>query len=212
MSALADKIHNLPPVPGVYLFKDGRGEVLYVGKALSLAQRTRSYLAADVAEARIREMVDRAVDIDTIVTASEAEALLLEASLIRQHHPHYNVLLKDDKSFPYVKLSVQEPFPRLSVTRQVRDDGARYLGPYTDVKRLRRTLREIRRIFPVRTCRDFDDHVRTNRPCLYFHIRRCTGPASCSIPSAGRSVTRPAAARSSIISRTIRSSSASSCT
>ena len=108
MSALAEKIHNLPPLPGVYLFKDTRGEVLYVGKALSLAQRTRNYLATDVLEPRIREMVERAQDIDTIVTSSEAEALLLEASLIRQHRPHYNILLKDDKSFPYVKITVQE--------------------------------------------------------------------------------------------------------
>lgn len=178
VSALAEKIHNLPPLPGVYLFKDTRGDVLYVGKALSLAQRTRNYLAADVLEPRIREMVERAQDIDTIVTSSEAEALLLEASLIRQHRPHYNILLKDDKSFPYVKITVQEAVPRLSITRQVRSDGARYLGPYTDVKHLRRTLREMRRVFPVRTCRNFEDHARANRPCLYFHIRRCTGPCT----------------------------------
>ena len=178
MSGLAEKIHNLPPLPGVYLFKDMRGEVLYVGKALSLAQRTRNYLATDVLEPRIREMVERAHDIDTIATSTEAEALLLEATLIRQHRPHYNILLKDDKSFPYVKITVQEEVPRLSITRQVRSDGARYLGPYTDVKHLRRTLREMRRIFPVRTCRNFEDHRRANRPCLYFHIRRCAGPCT----------------------------------
>ena len=178
VSGLAEKIHNLPPLPGVYLFKDMRGEVLYVGKALSLAQRTRNYLATDVLEPRIREMVERAHDIDTIATSTEAEALLLEATLIRQHRPHYNILLKDDKSFPYVKITVQEEVPRLSITRQVRSDGARYLGPYTDVKHLRRTLREMRRIFPVRTCRNFEDHRRANRPCLYFHIRRCAGPCT----------------------------------
>jgi excinuclease ABC subunit C len=92
--------------------------------------------------------------------------------------PYYNVVLKDDKSFPYVRISVQEEFPRLSVTRQVRSDGARYLGPYTDVKRLRRTLREIRRVFPVRTCRNFEDYQRANRPCLYYHIGRCAGPCT----------------------------------
>jgi len=177
VSLLSEKIRNLPAVPGVYLFKDPRGRVLYVGKALSLAQRVRSYLGGDL-EDRIAEMVARSADLDTVLTASEAEALLLEASLIRQHRPHYNVLLKDDKSFPYVRISVQEEFPRLSVTRQVRADGARYLGPYTDVKRLRRTLREIRRVFPVRTCRNFEDYQRSNRPCLYFHIRRCAGPCT----------------------------------
>jgi excinuclease ABC subunit C len=121
-------------------------------------------------------MMERAADVDTIVTASEAEALLLESTLIRQHRPHYNVLLKDDKSFPFVKLSVQEEFPRLSVTRRVRDDGARYIGPFTDVKNLRRTLRDLRRIFPLRTCRNFDDYRRQDRPCLYYHIKRCAGP------------------------------------
>lgn len=176
MDALAEKIAILPAVPGVYLFKDGMGEVLYVGKARSLAARVRSYLAPDPERPRMDEMIARAVDVDTIVTASEAEALLLESTLIRQHRPHFNVLLKDDKSFPFVKLSMQDEFPRLSVTRRVRNDGARYLGPYTDVKNLRRTLRELRRVFPLRTCRNFEDYRRQDRPCLYYHIKRCAGP------------------------------------
>ena len=182
MSALAEKVHNLPAVPGVYLFKDASGAVLYVGKALSLQHRVRSYLSGDSGHPRLPELMERATDLDTILTASEAEALLLEATLIRQHRPHYNILLKDDKSFPYVRISVQEEFPRLSVTRRVLNDGARYLGPYTDVKSLRRTLREMRRIFPVRTCRNFEDYRRSNRPCLYFHIRRCTGPCTHAQP------------------------------
>lgn len=176
MGALAEKIAILPAVPGVYLFKDGRGEVLYVGKARSLAARVRNYLAPDPQRPRMHEMMARAADVDTIVTASEAEALLLESTLIRQHRPHFNVLLKDDKSFPFVKISVREEFPRLSVTRRVRDDGARYLGPFTDVRNLRRTLRDLRRIFPLRTCRNFEDYRRQDRPCLYYHIRRCAGP------------------------------------
>jgi excinuclease ABC subunit C len=176
VSTLAEKIAILPAVPGVYLFKDGSGEVLYVGKANSLAARVRNYLAPDPQRPRIAEMMERATDVDTIVTATEAEALLLESTLIRQHHPNYNVLLKDDKSFPFVKLSVQEEFPRLSVTRRVRDDGARYVGPFTDVKNLRRTLRDLRRIFPLRTCRNFEDYRRRDRPCLYYHIKRCAGP------------------------------------
>ncbi len=176
MSTLADKIADLPAVPGVYLFKDARGEVLYVGKAASLASRVRSYLAHDPQRPRMDEMVARAADVDTILTDTEAEALLLESTLIRQHRPHYNVLLKDDKSFPFVKLSMADEFPRLSITRRVRDDGSRYLGPFTDVKNLRRALRDLRRVFPLRTCRNFEDYRRRDRPCLYFHIRRCAGP------------------------------------
>src|SRR5690349_3785986 len=178
MSTLAEKVHNLPALPGVYLFKDPAGDVLYVGKAKSLAQRVRSYLAADNPNPRVPDLMARATDLDTILVETEAEALLLESTLIRQHHPHFNVLLKDDKSFPYVKLSMQDEFPRLSVTRRVLNDGARYLGPFTDVRNLRRMLREIRRIFPVRTCRNFEDYRRANRPCLYFHIRRCVGPCT----------------------------------
>ena len=178
MSTLSEKALNLPPTPGVYLFKDGTGRVLYVGKAKSLAQRVRHYLGEELAEPRLRELMSRASDLDTILTDTEVEALLLESTLIRQHRPHYNILLKDDKSFPYVRVSVQEEFPRVSVTRHVRNDGARYLGPYTDVKLLRRTLREIRPIFPLRSCRNFEDYRRADRPCLYYHIRRCVGPCT----------------------------------
>ncbi len=176
MSLLSEKIHNLPAVPGVYLFKDPQGRVLYVGKAKRLSQRVRSYLADDPIEPRHRDLMGAAEDLDVILTDTEVEALLLEATLIRQHRPHYNILLKDDKTFPYVRVSVQEEFPRLSVTRHVRGDGARYLGPYTDVKLLRRTLRQVRRIFPLRTCRNFEDYRRADRPCLYYHIKRCAGP------------------------------------
>ncbi len=182
MSALSEKVRNLPALPGVYLWKDARGRVLYVGKAKSLQHRVRSYATGESGHARLDELMAEAVDVDTILTDTEADALLLESTLVRQHKPHYNVLLKDDKSFPYVRISVQEDAPRLSVTRHVRSDGARYLGPYTDVKLLRRTLRELRRVFPVRTCRDFEDHRRTNRPCLYFHIRRCAGPCTTRSP------------------------------
>lgn len=178
MSTLSEKVHNLPASPGVYLFKGAHGEVLYVGKAARLAQRARSYLSGENSHARLRELMAEAADLDTILTDTEAEALLLEATLVRQHRPHYNVLLKDDKSFPYVRVSVQEEYPRLSVTRQVRNDGARYLGPFTDVKHLRRTLRQVRHIFPVRTCRNFEDYRRANRPCLYYHIKRCVGPCT----------------------------------
>lgn len=176
MSELSDRIANLPAVPGVYLFKDARGEVLYIGKAKSLSGRVPNYLRPDSQRPRIDEMMTLAADLDVILTATEIEALLLESTLIRQHKPHYNVLLKDDKSFPFVKLSMLDEYPRLSITRIVRDDGARYVGPFTDVKSLRRTLRDLRRVFPLRTCRNFEQHVREDRPCLYFHIKRCVGP------------------------------------
>ena len=178
VSVLSEKILNLPAAPGVYLFKDARGEVLYVGKAQRLSSRVRSYLAGDSSRYQIGELMAEATDLDVILTDSEVEALLLESTLVRQHKPRFNIELKDDKSFPYVRISVQEEFPRLSITRQVKADGARYLGPFTDVKLLRRSLREIRQVFPVRTCRDFEDHVKANRPCLYFHIRRCVGPCT----------------------------------
>jgi excinuclease ABC subunit C len=178
LSALRDKVLNLPALPGVYLFKDSRGAVLYVGKAKNLAARVRSYLSGDNSHPRLQELMAEAADLDSILTDTEAEALLLESTLVRQHKPHYNVLLKDDKSFPYVRVSVQEEYPRLSVTRRPGSDGARHLGPFTDVKHLRRTLREVRRIFPVRTCRNFEDYRRANRPCLYYHIRRCVGPCT----------------------------------
>jgi len=176
VSTFTEKVLNLPAVPGVYLFKDATGRVLYVGKAKSLAQRVRSYLADDLANPRLSELMSRASDLDAILTDTEVEAVLLESTLIRQHRPHYNILLKDDKSFPYVRISVQEEFPRVSVTRRVRRDGARYLGPYADVKRLRRTLRQIRPIFPLRSCRNFEEYRKADRPCLYYHIRRCVGP------------------------------------
>lgn len=176
LSTLSEKVRNLPAVPGVYLFKDARGEVLYVGKAKSLAARVRSYLTGEIGPDRLPGLMERAVDVDTILTDSEAEALLLESTLIRQHHPHFNVQLKDDKSFPFVKLSLADEFPRLSITRRLREDGSRYFGPYVDVKALRRTLREVRRIFPVRTCQNFEDYRRADRPCLYYHIHRCVGP------------------------------------
>jgi len=176
VSVLSEKVHNLPAAPGVYLFKDTRGRVLYVGKAKRLSARVRGYLSGDAAHGMLGDLMAEAVDLDVILTDTEAEALLLESTLVRQHKPHFNTVLKDDKSFPYVRISVQETYPRLSITRQVRRDGARYVGPFTDVKRVRRVLREIRRVFPVRTCRNFEDYQRADRPCLYYHIKRCVGP------------------------------------
>jgi excinuclease ABC subunit C len=170
-------LERLPSSPGCYLFKDRQGKILYVGKAVRLDQRVRSYfLASRTPHPRTDRLVRLVQDLEVVVTGSEAEALILEATLVREHQPLFNVRLKDDKTFPWVKLTLNEPFPRLSVTRRVLDDGSRYFGPFTDVYNMRRTLRFLRRMFPIRTCPDIVPYQRENRPCLNFHIRRCCGP------------------------------------
>ncbi len=170
-------LERLPPSPGCYLFKNRQGKVLYVGKAKRLDSRVRSYFQPGrTPHPRTDRLVRLVDDVDVIVTGSEAEALILEATLVREHQPLFNVRLKDDKTFPWVKLSVHETYPRLTVTRRVLDDGARYFGPFTDVSALRRTLRFLRRIFPIRTCANIEPYIRADRPCLNYHIRRCAGP------------------------------------
>ncbi|HKA25096.1 MAG TPA: excinuclease ABC subunit UvrC, partial [Candidatus Eisenbacteria bacterium] len=175
--SLREAVDRLPPRPGVYLMKDSRGRVLYVGKAKRLDHRGRSYLQPPAVEhPKTARLLRLAADVDFIVTESEAEALMLESTLVREHRPHFNIRLKDDKTFPWVKLSVGEPVPRLSITRKVVEDGSRYFGPYTDVGALRSTLRVLRRVFPLRTCANFEQYRKADRPCLNYHIRRCVGP------------------------------------
>jgi len=175
--ALQRKLDALPDSPGVYLWKDAAGEVLYVGKANSLRSRVRWYFGDEAgAVPRFQLLERRIADLDTIVTQSPSQALLLENNLIKEYHPRFNVDLRDDKRYPWLAVTVQEPFPRVLVTRTQSDDGARYFGPYTDVGALRRTLRLIRRIFTVRSCSYAlpDDHP--DRPCLDYHIRKCLAP------------------------------------
>ncbi|MEP7027298.1 MAG: excinuclease ABC subunit UvrC [Candidatus Eisenbacteria bacterium] len=172
-----DTLERLPPSPGCYLFKNRQGKVVYVGKAKRLDQRVRSYFQAGrVPHPRTDRLVAVVHDVDVIVTGSEAEALILEASLVREHQPYFNVRLKDDKTFPWVKITFGEAFPRLLVTRRLLDDGARYYGPFTDVKALRRTLRFLRRMFPIRTCANIEPYIRADRPCLNYHIKSCVAP------------------------------------
>jgi len=171
------KIQSLPTRPGVYMFKDARGDIIYVGKAKSLRARVRSHFAAeDIAPAHNREVVRRARDIDTIVVSSEAEALLLEANLIKSHQPRFNIRLKDDKKYPYIKVTVQEPFPRVFVTRTLANDGAKYFGPYTDVAAMRLALEVVKRLYTVRSCRYDLPTEAPARPCLDYHIGRCLAP------------------------------------
>jgi excinuclease ABC subunit C len=174
---VAQKLQHLPDSPGVYLWRDAAGEVLYVGKAKRLRPRVRSYFADDhVASPKTRHLVGLIADVETIVVPSEAHALILEANLIKEHKPRFNIALRDDKSYPYIKVTVQEPFPRVYVTRRYRDDGARYFGPYTDVAAMRRALNVVKRLFTVRSCSYDMPKEMPERACLDWHIGRCKAP------------------------------------
>ncbi|GAC1326325.1 MAG: excinuclease ABC subunit UvrC [Chloroflexota bacterium] len=177
------RLKSVPTRPGCYLFKDAEGTVLYVGKAASLRARLRSYfIAPDQQAAKVRAMLARAVDVETVVTDSELEALILENNLIKENRPRYNVRLRDDKQYPYICVTLQEPFPRVLKVRRVRNDGARYFGPYADSGALTETLGVLKKLFPYRTC-DLaipDPEIRPEpiieRPCLEYFIKRCTAP------------------------------------
>jgi len=181
MSLIAEKLTLLPDKPGVYLYYNEKGEIIYVGKARSLKNRVRSYFRAAAGQtAKVKALVSQIADLEYIVVDSEVEALILECNLIKEHRPRYNVDLKDDKTYPYIKITVQEEFPRLTVTRSKRPDGARYFGPYTNVGAMRETLRVLRRLFPLRTCSDTGFKNRT-RPCLNAHIHRCCAPCTAEV-------------------------------
>ena len=167
---------TLPARPGVYLMKDEKDNVLYVGKAGSLRHRVASYFGSSESLAlKTSRMMAQAADIDFYVTDSEQEAMLLECSLIKKYHPRYNMRLKDDKSYPYLKISLNEEWPRVYITRRVESDGARYFGPYASAGSLRTTLALLKKLFPVRHCRR-PILGRASRPCLEYDIRRCLGP------------------------------------
>jgi excinuclease ABC subunit C len=181
MAAVADsileKIPHLPESPGVYLWRDADGTVLYVGKAKRLRSRVRSYVTGDqLTSVKTQALMQQAAGLDTIVVPSEAHALILEANLIKEYRPKYNIALRDDKSYPYIKVTITEPFPRVYVTRQLVNDGSRYFGPYTDVGAMRRSLNVVKRIFTVRSCRYDLPHAAPDRPCLDYHIGRCKAP------------------------------------
>ncbi|MBE0478516.1 excinuclease ABC subunit UvrC [Candidatus Aerophobetes bacterium] len=171
---LKQKLKLVPEKAGVYLFKDKKGRILYIGKALSLKKRVKSYFQKGEFSPRIGAFVSRIEDMDWIVTQSEAEAFLLESNLIKHHHPKYNIRFRDDKSYPYIKLSTNEDFPRAFLTRNPKRDGSTYFGPYTNVKAAKKTLRLIHRLFPLRRCRDkFKNRL---SPCLNFYIKECSAP------------------------------------
>lgn len=173
---LLAKLDTLPGRTGVYLMKDAKGSVIYVGKAINLRSRVRSYFQASADHGpRTRRMVEDVADLEWIVTDTELEALILENELIKRHQPRYNVRLKDDKNYPYIKIHWQDDFPKVSIVRRMARDGARYYGPFTSSQAVRQTLDALRRVFPYLDC-DRKITGEDERPCLYFHIKRCAGP------------------------------------
>jgi excinuclease ABC subunit C len=177
-TALEAKLAHLPDQPGVYLFKDQAGEVLYVGKAARLADRVRSYfLKGSDHTPKTALLVRQIADLETMVTRSELEALILESNLVKRHRPRFNVVLRDDKQYPYLRLPIKDNFPRLSIVRRVQKDGALYYGPYTPAGALRETLKVIKKVFPLATC-SIDIDGTAERACIEFEIKRCMAPCT----------------------------------
>ncbi|SDZ83848.1 excinuclease ABC subunit UvrC [Selenomonas ruminantium] len=169
-----EKLKLLPDKPGVYIMKNAEGRIIYVGKAIVLKNRVRQYFQSGKNHTpKVRAMVSHIADFEIIMTASEVEALILECNLIKKHRPRYNISLKDDKSYPYVKVTLQEDFPRVFITRRILKDGARYFGPYTNATAVHESLKLLRRLFPLRTCKHLQE-----RPCLEYHIKRCLAPCA----------------------------------
>ncbi len=173
--AIRRRLRAVPDSPGVYLLRDSREAVIYVGKALRLRDRLRSYFTAGYAQsARLAELLSRVHDFEFMTTANEVEALVLECNLIKHYRPRFNIRLKDDKNYLYLKLPVTEEFPRVHYSRRVLEDGALYYGPYTSAQSLRSTVKSLRQLLPFRTCSD--EVFKQGRVCLDFHIKRCPGP------------------------------------
>lgn len=177
---MKERLKNVPRQPGVYMFKDVEGQVLYVGKARVLRSRLRSYFQSpDRLHPRVRAMMNRVAEFDYIVTGSEVEALILENDLIKEYWPRYNIALKDDKTYPYLKITMGEKYPRIYMSREKKDRVSRYFGPYTDVTSLRETLKMLTIIFPLRHCKVFKQRP---RPCLNHDIKRCLAPCTGNVP------------------------------
>jgi len=177
-SPLQETLEHLPKQPGVYLLKGKMGEILYVGKAQVLLDRVRSYFQQGADQSpKTRVLIEQVHDIETIVTQSELEALLLESNLVKRHRPRFNVVLRDDKQYPYLRLPIKDPFPRLSIVRRVKHDGALYFGPYVPTGALRETLKIIKKVFPLATCK-IDINGTADRACIEFEIKRCMAPCT----------------------------------
>jgi len=173
---IAAQLNQLPVSPGVYLLKDGESNILYVGKAANLRHRVRTYFGTgQKLSLKLQRMVNRVKDLDFLVTNTEQEALILELNLIKRHRPHYNVRLKDDKTFPYLKINPNADWPRVYITRRLEQDGGHYFGPFASAKSVRQTLKIIKRIFPFRSCSKPITGTDA-RPCLWYHVGKCLAP------------------------------------
>ncbi|HDN80231.1 MAG TPA: excinuclease ABC subunit C, partial [Chloroflexi bacterium] len=169
---IREQLKTIPAKTGVYLFKDAQGRVIYVGKAVNLRSRVRSYFQpSSQTSPKVRQIARKTAEIDFIVTETELEALVLECNLIKKHRPRFNVRLKDDKQYPYIKITWHEPFPRVLMTRRMENDGSLYFGPYTSSSALHQTLDILRKIFPYATC-SHPAPGKRSRPCLYYDINR----------------------------------------
>jgi len=179
---VSGRIRELPDRPGIYVFKDAEGKPLYVGKAKSLRKRAANYLAGDL-DRRLVAMLEEARDLESVETDTEAEALLLENNWIKQRQPRFNIRLRDDKTYPYLKLTLDDPYPRLVFTRRIVDDGAEYYGPYLPAGLARKAIKLVQKLFQIRVC-DLEIDGRLPRPCLYFDMHRCLGPCVAGLTSA----------------------------
>ena len=190
-AAFEERLKNVPLSPGVYLYKDATGRIIYVGKSKALRDRMRSYFGSPRGlSGKTRRLVQHIAEFDYIVTSSELEALVLEMNMIKEHRPKYNILLKDDKSYPYIKVTLKETWPRILTTRKVLDDGARYFGPFASAGSVRATLKLLNKLFAFRPpydCSDqkFQTHRKAERPCMYHDIHRCLGPCVPGLTSPG---------------------------
>ena len=174
---LEEQLKRLPAKPGVYLFRDERGQVLYIGKAKSLRSRVRSYFQATPdSRSTIQRLPERVADVEVIVTDTEVEALHLEQNLVKRHRPPFNVRLRDDKSFPYIAVTVEDDYPRVMFTRERHRRGVVYFGPYANAKKVRETLDVLNRVFPYRPCEGPKPGRHSGIPCLDYHIERCLAP------------------------------------
>jgi excinuclease ABC subunit C len=178
---LEEKLQNLPDEPGVYLMKNSRGHIIYVGKAISLRNRVRSYFQKSVKDEKTAALVRTIADLETIVTHTELEALILESALIKKHHPKFNIVLRDDKNYPYLRFDLKAEFPRLDVTRRLKKDGATYYGPYIPAGGMWELLSLIRRTFQLATCKKEFNKDKPERPCIQHQIGRCMAPCSADI-------------------------------
>jgi excinuclease ABC subunit C len=182
---MADRISRIPAEPGVYLFKNRKGKIIYIGKARRLDARVKNHFGAPAGDPRHSSLMEQVKEIDYVATRSEVEALILEANLIKQHRPKYNILLRDDKKYPFVKVSLGEDFPRIVLTRDLRDDGSKYFGPFTDAKAVRQGLRVLRKAFRLRACPGGAPGRIKGRECIDYQIGICSAPCTGKISHAG---------------------------